>query len=477
MIYLDNAATTLRKPPQVIDAVARAMGSFGNSARGTHEGALTASRTIYDTRCKLAALFGCPRPDHVAFTANSTEALNIAINGLVRPGDHVLSTDLEHNSVLRPLYRLRDERGVALDFVPADRQGRIDYADLERLLRPETRAIVCTHASNLTGDAVDLARVGALAHAHGVLLVVDASQSAGVLPIDMERMHIDVLCFTGHKSLMGPQGTGGLCLRGDPDILPWKVGGTGVQTFSERQPEQLPVRLEAGTLNGHGIAGLDAALDFIAVTGMETIRAHETALMRRFYEGVRDIPGVTVYGDFTHERTAVVALNIADLDSGEVADALAEDYGIATRSGAHCAPRLRSARRDRARCASASAGTTPRRRPTRPSARWRSWRDEREKDVAGRDLSHHRRRHRHGEALHGARPCGAAHSGAARADRGLRHGMACRDRQARRARGACRRRGAGGRRLLRDDAVKKQTHRKQDGNIIGKTDDITVFFG
>ena len=331
MIYLDNAATTLRKPPQVIDAVARAMGSFGNSARGTHEGALTASRTIYNTRCKLAALFGCPRPDHVAFTANSTEALNIAIHGLVRAGDHVLSTDLEHNSVLRPLYRLRDERGVALDFVPADRQGRIDYADLERLLRPETRAIVCTHASNLTGDAVDLARV------------VDASQSAGVLPIDMERMHIDVLCFTGHKSLMGPQGTGGLCLRGDPDILPWKVGGTGVQTFSERQPEQLPVRLEAGTLNGHGIAGLDAALDFIAETGMETIRAHETALMRRFYEGVRDIPGVTVYGDFAHERTAVVALNIADLDSGEVADALAEDYGIATRSGAHCAPRLHRA--------------------------------------------------------------------------------------------------------------------------------------
>ena len=268
---------------------------------------------------------------------------DIAINGLVRAGDHVLSTDLEHNSVLRPLYRLRDERGVALDFVPADRQGRIDYTDLERLLRPETRAIVCTHASNLTGDAVDLARVGELAHAHGVLLVVDASQSAGVLPIDMERMHIDVLCFTGHKSLMGPQGTGGLCLRGDPDILPWKVGGTGVQTFSERQPEQLPVRLEAGTLNGHGIAGLDAALDFIAETGMETIRAHETALMRRFYEGVRDIPGVTVYGDFTHERTAVVALNIADLDSGEVADALAEDYGIATRSGAHCAPRLHRA--------------------------------------------------------------------------------------------------------------------------------------
>lgn len=343
MIYLDNAATTVRKPPQVIDAVVRAMGSFGNSARGTHEGALTASRTIYDTRCKIAALFGCPRADHVAFTANSTEALNIAISGLIRAGDRVLSTDLEHNSVLRPLYRLRDERGVALDFVPADRQGSIDYADFERLLHPDTRAVVCTHASNLTGNAVDLARVGALAHAHGALFIVDASQSAGVLPIDMEQMHIDALCFTGHKSLMGPQGTGGLCLRGELDILPWKVGGTGVQTYSERQPEQLPVRLEAGTLNGHGIAGLSAALDFINEVGVETIHAHETALMRRFYEGVRALPNVQVYGDFARERAAVVALNIGDCDSGEVADALAEDYGIATRSGAHCAPRLHRA--------------------------------------------------------------------------------------------------------------------------------------
>ena len=343
MIYLDNAATTLRKPPQVIDAVVAAMGSFGNSARGTHEEALAASRVIYDTRCKLAALFGCKRPDHVAFTCNSTEALNIAIHGCIHAGEHVISTDLEHNSVLRPLYRLERENNVKLSFVPADRRGNIDYADFERLLRPDTCAVVCTHASNLTGNTLDLACIGAFAHEHDLLFIVDASQSAGVLPIDMERMHIDVLCFTGHKSLMGPQGTGGLCLRGDPDILPWKVGGTGVQTFSERQPEQLPVRLEAGTLNGHGIAGLDAALDFIAVTGMETIRAHETALMRRFYEGVRDIPGVTVYGDFTHERTAVVALNIADLDSGEVADALAEDYGIAARSGAHCAPRLHRA--------------------------------------------------------------------------------------------------------------------------------------
>ena len=343
MIYLDNAATTLRKPPQVIDAVVAAMGSFGNSARGTHEEALAASRVIYDTRCKLASLFGCKRPDHVAFACNSTEALNIAIHGCIRSGDHVISTDLEHNSVLRPLYRLEAEKNVELSFAGADRQGNIDYADFERLLRPNTRAVVCTHASNLTGNVLELERIGAFAREHGLLFLVDASQSAGVLPIDMEKMHIDVLCFTGHKSLMGPQGTGGLCVREGVDIAPWKVGGTGVQTYSQSQPEQMPTRLEAGTLNGHGIAGLNAALDFLRETGIGTIHAHETALLRRFVAGVRDVPGVTLYGDFDRERTAVAALNIAGMDSGEVADILSEDYGIATRPGAHCAPRLHRA--------------------------------------------------------------------------------------------------------------------------------------
>ena len=342
MIYLDNAATTLHKPPCVIDAVVNAMQTMGNSGRSAHAESLAASRTIYAAREALAALFGCERADHVCFTANSTEALNIAISGLLAPGDHVLSTDLEHNSVLRPLYR-EMERGVSVSFLPADRKGCIDYADFDRLLQTNTKAVICTAGSNLTGNLLDLTRIGAFCAAHGLLFVVDASQTAGVFPIDLRAQHISVLCFTGHKSLMGPQGTGGLCIAESVEIRPWCVGGTGVQTFSERQPEQLPVRLEAGTLNGHGIAGLDAALDFIAATGMEAIRAHETALMRRFYEGVRDIPGVTVYGDFTHERTAVVALNIADLDSGEVADALAEDYGIATRSGAHCAPRLHRA--------------------------------------------------------------------------------------------------------------------------------------
>ena len=343
MIYLDNAATTLRKPPQVIDAVVQAMDSLGNSARGTHEGSLAASRVIYDTRCKLAELFHCKRPDHIAFTCNSTEALNIAIHGCIHAGEHVISTDLEHNSVLRPLYRLERENNVKLSFVPADRQGNIDYADFEKLLRSDTRAVICTHASNLTGNVLDLTRIGQFAHAHGLMFLVDASQSAGVLPIDMEKMQIDVLCFTGHKSLMGPQGTGGLCVREGVDIAPWKVGGTGVQTYSESQPAQMPTRLEAGTLNGHGIAGLSAALDFLQETGIGTIHAHETALLRRFVEGVRNIPGVTLYGNFDCERTAVAALNIGDMDSGEVSDILSEDYGIATRPGAHCAPRLHRA--------------------------------------------------------------------------------------------------------------------------------------
>ena len=343
MIYLDNAATTLHKPPCVIEAVVSAMQSMGNSGRSAHEGALTASRTIYAAREAAAELFGCARADHVCFTANSTEALNIVISGLFSVGDHVLSTDLEHNSVLRPLYRLEAERNVSLSFVPADRQGNLDYGDFERLIRPETRAIVCTHASNLTGNAVDIGRVGEIAHAHGLTFIVDASQTAGVLPIDMAAQHIDILCFTGHKSLMGPQGTGGLCLGEGVTLRPWKVGGTGVQTYSRSQPEQLPTLLEAGTLNGHGIAGLSAALDYIREVGMDTIREKEEALMRRFYAGVSAVPGVTVYGDFTAPRTAVAALNIRDYDSGEVADALSQDYGIATRPGAHCAPRMHQA--------------------------------------------------------------------------------------------------------------------------------------
>ena len=344
MIYLDNAATTQRKPDVVIEAMVEALQHMGNSGRGAHEGTLQTSRAIFDARARAAALFGCKRPDHVVFTTNSTEALNIAIMGLVNEGDRVVSTDLEHNSVLRPLYRLRDEKNVDVQFVPADKNGRIDYADFERLVIPGTRLVVCTHASNLTGDAVDVERVAKIAHDAGALFVVDGSQSAGAFHVDMEAMGIDVFCFTGHKSLLGPQGTGGLCIREGVDIRPWKVGGSGIKTYLETQPAEYPTRLEAGTMNGHGLAGLAASLKYVTETGVEKIHAHEVALMRRFYEGVKELPGVKVYGDFsTDHRGPVVSISVGEYDSGEVSDELSSVYEIATRSGGHCAPRLHRA--------------------------------------------------------------------------------------------------------------------------------------
>ena len=342
MIYLDNAATTLRKPPAVAEAVLEAMGSFGNSGRGAYGEALDAGRCIYETRLLLGELFRCPA-DHVCFTPNSTAALNTAIAGLLSPGDHVISTDWEHNSVLRPLYRFRAQGG-SVDFLPADRQGRLDLDQLPALLQRETKAVVCTHASNLTGDVMDLSRVGSFCRRHGLLFVLDASQTAGVLPIDMEALGIDVLCFTGHKSLLGPQGTGGLCVRPGVEIRPLLTGGTGVQSYRETQPEAYPTRLEAGTLNGHGLAGLRAALLFRKEVGQEVILRHETALARRFYDRVRDIPGIRLYGNFESSlRAPIVALNLAGADSGAVADALWERWGIAVRPGAHCAPRLHRA--------------------------------------------------------------------------------------------------------------------------------------
>lgn len=345
MIYLDNAATTRQKPQQVIDAVVKAMTTMGNADRGAHGTSLEASRAIYNARYKLAKLFGCKRPDHVVFTCNSTEALNIAISGTLNPGDHVISTDMEHNSVLRPLYRLESEGKITLSFVSTDKQGRPRMPEFESLIQPNTRAIVCTHASNLTGEIVDLVEVGRIAKKHGLLLIVDASQTAGCVPIDMEAMNIDVLCFTGHKGIYGPQGTGGLCIREGVEIRPFKVGGSGIHSYMKHQPEEYPTRLEAGTLNSHGLMGLSAALDFLEETGVDTIAEKEHQLMMRFYNGVSNLPGVKVYGDFSegHPRTAVVTLNIGDYDSGAVADELSECYDIATRAGAHCAPRMHEA--------------------------------------------------------------------------------------------------------------------------------------
>lgn len=345
MIYLDNAATTMHKPQTVIDAVAQAMCSLGNAGRGATSGALDAARTIHGCRAKLARLLGCPQADHVCFTSNSTAALNTAINGVVRPGDRVVTTVLEHNSVLRPLNRLAAEQGVTVEHTGCDANGALDYDELERLVTPGTRAVVVTHASNVTGNAVDVSRVAAIAHAAGALVIVDASQSAGTAKIDMDTMGLDVVCFTGHKGLMGPQGTGGLAVTEGIDVAPWAMGGTGVHSFDALQPLEWPTRLEAGTLNGHGIAGLSAGLDFIeAQGGVEAIAACERSLADRFHAGVREISGIKLYGAFDQPaRSAIVSLNVGDIDSAEISDALMQGWGIATRPGAHCAPLMHRA--------------------------------------------------------------------------------------------------------------------------------------
>lgn len=345
MIYLDNAATTMHKPQAVIDAVTQAMCSLGNAGRGATSGALDAARTIHGCRAKLARLLGCPRADHVCFTPNSTAALNTVINGVVRPGDRVVTTVLEHNSVLRPLNRLAAEQGVTVEHAGCDASGVLDYDELERLVTPGTRAVVVTHASNVTGNAVDVARVAAMAHAAGALVIIDASQSAGTAHIDMQAMGLDAVCFTGHKGLMGPQGTGGLAVAEGIDVAPWAMGGTGVHSFDSLQPLEWPTRLEAGTLNGHGIAGLSAGLDFIeAQGGVEAIAARERALADRFLAGVREIPGIKLYGAFDQStRSAIVSLNVGDIDSAEISDELMQGWGIATRPGAHCAPLMHRA--------------------------------------------------------------------------------------------------------------------------------------
>lgn len=343
MIYLDNAATTMHKPKEVIDAVVEAMTSLGNAGRGANEASLSAARIIYGAREKLCRFFNGEDPRQIVFTSNSTESLNIAIKGLLEPGDHVITTMLEHNSVLRPLYEM-EKKGVALTIIRADKKGRFSLEEMEAAIRPETKMIVCTNGSNLTGNYVDIGKVGEMARRHDVLFVVDASQTAGVFPIDVRNMQVDVLCFTGHKGLLGPQGTGGMYVREGLAIRPLKSGGSGVQTYSKTHPREMPTALEAGTLNGHGIAGLRAAVEYIEKTGLDNIRAKEQELMWRFYEGVKEIPGVTVYGDFhSRERCAIVSLNIGDYDSSEVSDALLTEYGISTRPGGHCAPLMHEA--------------------------------------------------------------------------------------------------------------------------------------
>ncbi len=346
MIYLNHAATSLQKPEGVAAAMLQAL-HYGSVARGVSECSLSMARQITQLRMTLAELFGFSHPERVIFTKNVTEALNLVLFGLLQPGDHVISTDLDHNAVLRPLYLL-EKQGVAVDFAAADRQGNISYEALERLFRPDTRALVCTHASNLTGNVLHIREMSAIAHRHGALLILDAAQTAGERPIHMEKDGIDVLCFTGHKALMGPQGTGGLLLSPSVSLRPLISGGTGILSFEREQPLAYPEHLEAGTLNGPGLCGLLAAVQFLQKTGVETVQKRLQEMTAAFYAGVREIPGITIYGDFQDfpalaDHGPIVALNLVGISSAELAEILSSQYGIEVRAGGHCAPRMHEA--------------------------------------------------------------------------------------------------------------------------------------
>lgn len=333
MIYFDNAATSHPKPPEVARAVAEAIDSFGNPARGAHPLAMRAARAVESARSLVATLFGCPNPERVAFTKNVTDALNLAIASVQ---GHIVSSEAEHNSVLRPLYR----RGN-YTLAPVSDRGCYSASDIAAAMRPDTRAVVVAHASNLTGAVVPLEEIAALCREREALLIVDAAQSGGLLDIDMQALGIDALCFTGHKSLYGPQGTGGLCLGTRFTPEPLAVGGSGSHSFSPVQPDGLPDRLEAGTLNSHGLAGLAAGVAYVTAKGPARLLAGADALAARFLAGLAKLPGVTLYGDYGVERRVpIVAFNLGDFDSNDVADRLAYDHGIAVRAGAHCSPLL-----------------------------------------------------------------------------------------------------------------------------------------
>lgn len=355
MIYLDNAATTLQKPSVVAEAVARSFSQIGNAGRGANTASLFTSRLIYQTRKQIADFFHMKDGVHntaaerVVFTMNATEGLNIVLKGLLEKGDHVVTTNLEHNSVLRPLYEM-EERGVELTVVCCEKNGRVAPDTLEQAICDRTKAVVCTHASNVTGAVNDIEKIGEICKKHGIYLIVDASQTAGICEIEMDAWGISALIFTGHKGLMGPQGTGGICLADGVQVRPLLSGGSGIHSFERRHPEELPTALEAGTLNGHGIAGLHAALEWLGEAGLSGIEEKERQLSELFIKRIERIPGIRIYGREYPENvtehgngmqqkcTGTVSCNIACLDSAFVSAELDENHQIATRPGAHCAP-------------------------------------------------------------------------------------------------------------------------------------------
>ncbi|MBN2099973.1 MAG: aminotransferase class V-fold PLP-dependent enzyme [Dehalococcoidia bacterium] len=341
MIYLDNAATSWPKPEAVYQAMDSLMRNTGASpGRSGHLMSLTAARIIHETREALCEFVNIADPSHLVFTSNATEALNLAIKGLLRPGDHAITSSMEHNSVMRPL-RALEKNGVEVTVANCASDGSLDPRDIERAIRSNTKLIVLTHASNVVGTVLPVAKVGRIARDHGVPLLVDAAQSAGCYPIDVEAMNIDLLAFSGHKSLFGPQGTGGLYIRQgiESRLEPLKYGGTGSYSEHENQPAFLPDKYESGTPNTVGLAGLGAGVRFVMQEGLANIRKKEERLTKLLLEGLAAIPGVSCYGNGDPgERVAIVSFNISGLPPSEVALQLEEDFRIMCRPGLQCSP-------------------------------------------------------------------------------------------------------------------------------------------
>jgi cysteine desulfurase/selenocysteine lyase len=338
MIYLDNAATSWPKPPGVARAASNALAhAVGNPGRTSHQRAMDAALLVQECRENLAQLFGVANPLRICFTANTTDALNLAIKGAVSPGDHVICSSMEHNSVWRPLTAIQ-KRGVEFSIAQADPLGVVDPASVERLIRPNTRLIVLIHASNVSGTIQPVAAIGRLARGHGIPMLLDAAQTAGSIPIDVQAMHIDLLAFPGHKGLLGPQGTGGLYVSERVDLHPLKEGGTGSESNNPQQPACYPDRLESGTLNLPGIAGLNRSVRYVLRRGVEAIARHEARLTQRLLKGLANIEGVTVYGPALEvDRAPVVSFNLRGMDPVYVAAELERRADIACRPGWHCA--------------------------------------------------------------------------------------------------------------------------------------------
>ncbi len=341
-LYLDNAATSWPKPPGVARAMQRFLDEVGaNPGRSGHRMSIDAARIVYATREAVAALFGSPDPLRVVFGLNITDAINLALHGLLRPGDHVVTTSMEHNALMRPLQDLRTI-GVKFTRVACRADGTLEPEQIEKAIQKYTRLIAINHASNVCGTILPVGEVGEIARRHDLLYLVDSAQSAGVLPLDMQAQQIDLLAFTGHKSLYGPMGTGGLVIgeRVNPGALhPLRQGGTGSRSEHEIQPLFLPDRFESGTANAVGLAGLLAALEWLQAQGVERIRAHELALCAALMAGLRQIPGVKLYGSQDAARqTAVVAFNIQGMQPSATGLRLDEEYGVLCRVGLHCAP-------------------------------------------------------------------------------------------------------------------------------------------